>query len=117
MTRRGRQIIARRTVIRTTGIDGEILDRLEELQIIVPVRRPGKERAYGPRDLDRLRVYGLLIQELGVNPAGAEIIFRLRDQLLDLRLRLSAFLEQARQEGLLEELQRILDDLDDDGLG
>lgn len=113
MERGARQIITRRMVIRTTGIDGEILDRLEELQILIPIRRPGRERAYRPRDLDRLRVYGLLVRELGVNPEGAEIILRMRDRLLDLRHRLSVFLDQARQEGLLDELERILDDLDD----
>ena len=96
-------IITRRSIIRRLGLDGEVLDRLEELQLVIPVRRQGRERAYIPEDVDRLRVYCLLVSELDVNPAGAEVVLRMRNQLIGLRQRLALFLDQARQQGLLYE--------------
>ena len=78
MTRRT-SVITRRTVLKKLCLDGEVLDRLEELQLVVPIIRPGKERAYRIDDVDRLRVYQVLINDLGVNPAGAEIILRMSE--------------------------------------
>ncbi|MBW1810677.1 MAG: hypothetical protein JRJ87_20965 [Deltaproteobacteria bacterium] len=107
-------IHTRRTVIKKLKLDGQILDRLEELQIVVAVRRPGKERAYRAVDVDRLRVYQVLIQELGVNPAGAEIILRMRDQLLQFRKRMGQVLSQIKAEGMLEDFSEILSSLKDE---
>lgn len=107
-------LITRRTVCRRLDLDGRLLDRLEELEIVFPVRRPGKERAYAPDDIDRLRVYTILVRELDVNPAGAEIILRLRGRLLGVRSRLSRLLQQAHQQGLLDELRGLLDSIEDD---
>lgn len=108
------KLIARRTVCRRLALDGTELDRLEELQLVIPVRRPGRERAYAPEDIDRLRVYAVLVQELEVNPPGAEIILRLRTRLLTARQRLTQLLLQAREQGVLGELKDLLDALDED---
>jgi len=109
---RNPRIVARRTVIRRLSLDGEVLDRLEELELVVPVRRPGKERAYRLDDIDRLRVYLLLTQELGVNPPGAEIILRLRGRLMDLQQILYRMLTGIRNQGLLDKVREVLSSLD-----
>jgi MerR family transcriptional regulator, heat shock protein HspR len=109
---RRNSIHTRRTVIRKLKLDGQVLDRLEELQIVVAVRRKGKERAYRSVDVDRLRVYQVLVQELGVNPAGAEIILRMRDQLLLFRKRMGQVLSQIKAEGMLDDFSEILSSLD-----
>ena len=106
------EIITRRRVIKLLKLDSEVLDHLEELQIVVAIKRPGKERSYGPQELDILRVYKLLIKELGVNPAGAEIILRMRKQLVHLRTRMTAVFDQMRSQGMLEEFKELLSSLE-----
>jgi DNA-binding transcriptional MerR regulator len=101
-------------VCRRLGLDSQALDRLEDMQIIVAVRRPGRERAYSASDVDRLRVYAVLVHELDVNPAGAEIILRMRSRLLTVRTRLAQMFDQARAHGLLDELHQILDSLEEE---
>ena len=109
-----RRLIARRTVCRRLDLDGAVLDRLEELQLVIPVRRPGRERAYAPEDIEQLRVYAVLVRELEVNPPGAEIILRMRHRLLTARQRLAQLLIQASQQGMLDELKDLLASLDED---
>jgi DNA-binding transcriptional MerR regulator len=109
-----RKIITRRTVLRRLEIEGEVLDRLEELDLVVPVRRPGRERAYHLRDVDRLRVYQVLVQELGVNPPGAEIILRMRTQLLAMQDRMFRMLSEFKNKVLLDEMKQIVASLQDE---
>ncbi len=111
---RNSRIVTRRTVIRRFSLAGEILDRLEELELVVPVHRPGKERVYRLEDMDRLRVYQLLTQELGVNPPGAEIILRLRGRLMNLQHVLYRLLTGIRDQGLLDKLHEVLSSLDEE---
>jgi hypothetical protein len=53
---------------------------------------------------------------LGVNPAGAEIILRMRGQLLLARQRLGQLLSEMKAQGKLEEFREVLDSLDSDVL-
>ena len=108
------QLISRRTVSQRLDLDSQVLDRLEELQVIVPVCRPGRQRAYAPEDVDRIRVYALLVQELDVNPAGAEIILRMRNRLLLARQRMMKLLLHAREQGILSELESLLESLEEE---
>lgn len=110
------KIIARQTVIQQLNLDGEILNHLEELEIIVPIHRPDQEQAYSIEDVDNLRVYQVLVHELGVNPAGAEIILRMRNQLLGIRQRMGLLLTKMKAQGKLDEVREILESLDKDFL-
>lgn len=109
-----RSLITRRSVMRHLGLEGEVLDRLEQLQIIIPVQRPRRERAYTPDDVDRLRLYRLLVSELEVNPAGAEIILQLRSKIFEIEDRLRRFLRQAETRGRLADLRDLLRSMDED---
>ena len=108
------KIIARRTVIQQLNLEGQVLDHLEELEIVVPIQRPDQERAYSIEDADNLRVYQVLVHELGVNPAGAEIILRMRNQLLGIRQRMGLLLTEMKAQGMLEEVREILESLKKD---
>ena len=108
------KIIARRTVIQQLNLEGQVLDHLEELEIVVPIQRPDQERAYSIEDADNLRVYQVLVHELGVNPAGAEIILRRRNQLLGIRQRMGLLLTEMKAQGMLEEVREILESLKKD---
>ncbi len=110
---REKKFVTRRWVCRQLALDGSVLDRLEELDLVLPVRRPGRERVYAYEDYDRLRVYSVLVNELEVNGAGAEIILQMRTRLLDARQRISRLLHHARSQGILDDLKKILESLDD----
>jgi len=108
------RLVTRRTVLRRFGLSGQVLDRLEELELLVPVRRPGRPKAYHPEDLDQVRVWCLLVEELEVNPAGAEIILQLRSRVMSLHRVLRRLLESIRDEQASAQIRRLLDDLLDD---
>lgn len=108
------KIIARQTVIQQLNLEGEVLDHLEELEIVVPIHRPDQEQSYNIEDVDKLRVYQVLIHELGVNPAGAEIILRMRNQLLGIRQRMGLLISEMKAQGKLDEVREILESLEKD---
>jgi hypothetical protein len=47
-----------------------------------------------PYEAEDLRVAALLVEELGVNPAGVEVVLHLRHRLLVLQARLTEALER-----------------------
>lgn len=75
----------------------QTLRRYEELGLIKPARRSGR-RLYSQRDIDRLRQIVRLTDELGINLAGAEVILRLKEQVLAL---------QAENESMRVELETV----------
>ena len=52
-----------------------------------------------PYEAEELRVAALLVEELGVNPAGVEVALHLRRRLLVLQSRLTQVMEQLEEEG------------------
>jgi MerR family transcriptional regulator/heat shock protein HspR len=53
--------------------------------LIEPERSPGGIRLYSEHDLERVRRLQGLMDDLGVNLAGAEVILYMREQILELR--------------------------------
>jgi hypothetical protein len=51
-----------------------------------------------PYEAEELRVAALLVEELGVNPAGVEVALHLRRRLLVLQTRLTQVMEQLAEE-------------------
>ena len=51
-----------------------------------------------PYEAEELRVAALLVEELGVNPAGVEVALHLRRRLLVLQSRLTRVMEQLADE-------------------
>jgi len=66
-------------VLRLLGID--------DPQVIDELRREGlfEEDFLGPQGADELRVAITLVRELGVNPAGVEVILHMRRRMLGFR--------------------------------
>ncbi len=62
--------------------------------LVEPQRSRGGIRLYSDYDIQRVRAIQRLTTELGVNPAGAEVILNMREQLLALHEEL----EQLRRE-------------------
>jgi len=85
---------------RMLGLHAQTLRYYERMGIIAPSRSRGRIRLYSQADISRLRQIQRLINDLGVNLAGAEVILRLNK-----RIRL---MEQQMEE-LRIELQRLRD--------
>ena len=85
---------------RLLGIQTHTLRYYERKGIIEPSRSQGNIRLYSRRDIDQLRRVKTLMDDLGVNPTGAEIILHMRQHMAELlrRLkRLESELERLRE--------------------
>ncbi|MBI2848418.1 MAG: MerR family transcriptional regulator [Chloroflexi bacterium] len=84
------------------GVRTHTLRYYEKIGIMEPSRSRGKIRLYSDRDVARIRRVKTLMEDLGVNLAGAEIILRMAQQMKELRQRvdeLEAELARATKEG------------------
>jgi MerR family transcriptional regulator/heat shock protein HspR len=72
---------------RMLGIQTYTLRYYERIGIVQPSRSRGNIRLYSEQDLDQLRRVKNLIEELGVNLAGAEVILRMARQIAELQHR------------------------------
>ncbi len=69
------------------GIQTHTLRYYERIGVIEPSRSRGNIRLYSESDLEQLRRVKTLIEDLGVNLAGAEVILRMARQIADLQHR------------------------------
>lgn len=77
----GRKFLRISEVIEICGVDEEFVLRLEQESLIRPVVRQ-KRKLYSLDQVDRVRVAHLLIEEMGVNMAGAEVALHMREQMI-----------------------------------
>ena len=70
------------------GIQTHTLRYYERIGIVEPSRSRGNIRLYSEKDLEQLRRVKTLIEDLGVNLAGAEVILRMAQQISQLQNRL-----------------------------
>jgi MerR family transcriptional regulator/heat shock protein HspR len=82
------------------GMHAQTLRYYERMGIIAPSRSRGRIRLYSQADISRLRQIQRLINDLGVNLAGAEVILRLNKRIRQM---------EQEVEGLRAELQRLRD--------
>ena len=73
---------------RMLGIQTHTLRYYEKIGIIAPVRTKGNIRLYSERDVAHLRQLKTLMDELGVNLAGVEVILRMAQRMADLQRRI-----------------------------
>ncbi len=62
---------------RMIGVHAQTLRYYERAGIIEPTRSRGNQRLYSDHDIERLRQIKTLVDDLGINLAGVEIILRL----------------------------------------
>ncbi len=85
---------------RMVGMHAQSLRHYERVGLVRPSRSRGRVRLYSQADVARLRYIQRLIQDLGVNLAGAEVIIRMNE-----RIRLM----EAEMERLRRDLQEYRD--------
>jgi len=85
---------------RIIGVQTHTLRYYERIGIIEPSRSGGNIRLYSERDIARLRRVKTLMDDMGVNLAGVEVIIRMMQQMLELQnhvQELKAELDRLRQ--------------------
>jgi MerR family transcriptional regulator/heat shock protein HspR len=92
-------------VMERLGVDRELLRMLETEDLIHPKRTLDEEILLSVEDVDRVRVVRILIQELDVNLAGAEVILHMREDMLAMRHQFDEILATLVKE-LRERLKR-----------
>ncbi len=83
---------------RILGVQTHTLRYYEKIGIMEPSRSRGNIRLYSDRDIAHLRRAKTLMDDLGVNLAGAEVILRMAQRMTEL---------QHHIEGLESELERL----------
>ena len=68
-------------VARMLGVHAQTLRYYERAGIIEPSRSRGRVRLYSNRDIEKLRHIRTLMDDLGVNIAGVEVILRLTERI------------------------------------
>ncbi len=69
----------------------------ERIGIIEPSRSQGNIRLYSERDIDWLRRVKTLMDDLGVNLAGAEVILRMAKQVTELQNQLEKLKSEVKR--------------------
>ena len=70
---------------RIVGVQVHTLRYYEKVGIIEPSRSQGNIRLYSERDIALLRRMKSLMNDLGVNLAGVEVVLRMSQRLLELQ--------------------------------
>ena len=83
---------------RMLGIQTYTLRYYEKIGIIEPSRSSGNIRLYSDRDIAHLRRVKTLMEDLGVNLAGAEVILRLLEQMDEMRRHMEQEMNEMREE-------------------
>ncbi|MEO8458699.1 MAG: helix-turn-helix transcriptional regulator [Chloroflexota bacterium] len=81
---------------RMVGMHAQSLRNYERIGLIQPGRSQGRIRLYSQADIERLRNIQRMIQDLGVNLAGVEVIMNMRERMRQM---------EAEMDRLREELQ------------
>jgi MerR family transcriptional regulator/heat shock protein HspR len=86
---------------RMVGVRTHTLRYYEKVGIVGPSRSRGNIRLYSERDIAQLRRVKTLMDDLGVNLAGVEVIMRMMQRMLELQGQVQELedeLEQARED-------------------
>ncbi|AHB14020.1 MULTISPECIES: helix-turn-helix transcriptional regulator [Dehalococcoides] len=78
------------------GMQTYTLRYYERVGIIKPFRSQGRIRLYSEQDIERLKLAKTLLDELGINMAGVEVILNMRNRIQEL---------MSENEALREEIQ------------
>jgi MerR family transcriptional regulator/heat shock protein HspR len=95
-----------RVAARLAGMHPQTLRYYERAGLIEPSRSSGKIRLYSQEDIERLQTIQRLINDLGVNLAGVEVIMRMSEKMAEMER--EAQETQARLEAEINRLRQML---------
>lgn len=79
---------------RMCGIETYTLRYYERIGLIQPYRSQGKIRYYSENDIELLRHLKTLVNDLGVNPAGAEVVIRMAKMVSEMQNKIKSLTEE-----------------------
>jgi MerR family transcriptional regulator/heat shock protein HspR len=85
---------------RIVGMHAQTLRQYERVGLVAPRRSVGRIRMYSRADIARLRQVQRLMNDLGVNLAGVEVILRMNEKMQAM---------EAETEELRQQVQRLRD--------
>jgi len=91
-------------VAQMVGMHEQSLRMYERKGLIQPQRSDGNIRLYSDADVERVRCIKRLVEDLGVNLAGAEVILHMREQMDLLRREMEQLQHHTRH--VLDRLER-----------
>jgi MerR family transcriptional regulator/heat shock protein HspR len=94
---------------RMVELHPQTLRYYERTGLIRPYRSRGNRRLYTPRDVERLRAITRLVNDLGVNLAGVEVIFHMRRRMQEMQEEMDRARAEFEEE--IERLHRLLQDM------
>ena len=97
-TRRDEPLYVISVVSRMVGVHAQTLRYYERAGLIAPSRSQGNRRYYSERDLERIQRIKTLMDDMGMNLAGVEVVLRLMERISEM--------EQQQQE-MTAEVQRL----------
>lgn len=80
----------------------------ERLGLVVPSRSRGKVRLYSPADIEQLQRISRLVEDLGVNLAGVEVILNMTERMEDMQREMEVIRQEMEAE--IERLRSLLDE-------
>ena len=78
---------------RIVGVHAQTLRHYERVGLIWPSRTTGRQRLYSVADIERIRRLRTLIEDMGVNLAGAEVALKLMARVEELEEEVSRLKE------------------------
>lgn len=94
---------------RMVDLHPQTLRYYERMGLLQPHRSRGNRRLYSPRDIERLRAIIRLVDDLGVNLAGVEVIFNMRRKMREMQEEMER--NQQEFEAEIARLRSLLDEL------
>ena len=86
-------------VVEIFQIDESFIADLEEEEVINPVYRKETHTKLFPYEaLEKMRIAKILVEDMGVNLAGVEIILRMRENMIGMRRQFDNILEELAQQ-------------------
>jgi MerR family transcriptional regulator, heat shock protein HspR len=86
-----------KVVAHLVGMHEQSLRMYERKGLIAPRRSDGNIRLYSDADVERVRRIKRLVDDLGVNLAGAEVILHMREQMDALRREMEQLRRRSQQ--------------------
>jgi MerR family transcriptional regulator/heat shock protein HspR len=82
---------------RLLGCEIHTLRYYEKLGVVKPYRSGGNIRYYSEADIDRLRHIKVLMEDMGINMAGVEVILKLRVRMEEMQHRIDMLEAELRK--------------------
>lgn len=82
---------------RMIGVHAQTLRYYERAGLVEPSRSRGNIRLYSDQDIERLRTIQRLMNDLGVNLAGAEVVMRMGERMAEMERHIEALEQEIKR--------------------